>query len=518
MQTSLHTDVLIVGAGPTGLMAANQLSRFAVDFILIDSKSGPTRESRAISVTPRSLEIYQQMGLSDKVLEQGTRINSFSIYSKGRLKAVVNIGEIGKGKSEFSYLFAFEQNKNEELLFQNLQHQGKDVLWETEYVGMSATNARIVAEVVHKGSPISIIARYLVGCDGAGSLIRHQLNFDFKGGTYENRFFVADTKLKWKEGYDKLIIAPGNHNFCGFFPLLGDGSYRVLGTIPDDARDRKEIPFSLIEKVVKEIMNIEMTFEEVNWFSIYKLHHRCVSTFSKGRVFLAGDSAHIHSPAGGQGMNTGLQDAYNLAWKLAFVLKKWAGPGILDTYNEERLPFARWLMKFTDRAFQVMTSDSWWMVQFRNKIMLNIAGSLVGLPWLRPIMFNTLSQIWYSYSGKSLSLQQSNQSLKFKAGDRLPYFLKGNPPRSVYEDFTSASFHLLHLYEPKHDPSVAVNLAALFPFPVKRVDHSIHEGWSQWGVKRELFILVRPDNYIAWVDDYLTEVLVKKRLKIYFQN
>src|SRR5688572_3783112 len=202
----LTTNVLIIGAGPTGLMAANQLNRFGIDFIIIDKKSGPTLESRAIAVTSRSLEIYEQMGLSDEVVEQGQRINSFHFFNQGKERGVVQVGEIGKGYSDFNYMLGFEQSKNEEILSRNLSEHGKNVMWNTEFVSLEKYDQSIQVIAKNNQENISINAKYLIACDGASSPVRHQLKMKFEGGTYENKFFVADTLLKWDLGYDGLIV------------------------------------------------------------------------------------------------------------------------------------------------------------------------------------------------------------------------------------------------------------------------------------------------------------------------
>ena len=500
MPQSFVTDVLIVGAGPTGLMAANQLQRFGIDFMVIDGKAGPTLESRAIAVTARSLEIYQQMGLSDEVVANGTRMNSFHLYTEGKQRAVVKIGEIGKGLSDFSYLLAYEQYKNEKLLYRTLQENGKEVQWETSFEKLIGFENKIICEARQKQEIIQIEARYLIACDGARSPIRHQLNIPFEGGTYENKFYVADTLLKWDLGYDKLIVSPADRNFVGFFPLKEKNAYRVLGTLPDDQRDNEHITFQEIDATIKETIGVPLQFEKVNWFSIYKLHHRCVSTFRKGNVFLAGDAAHIHSPAGGQGMNTGLQDAYNICWKLAFVLKQWAKPAILDTYNEERLPFARWLMKFTDRGFKIMTSDSRWIIFLRKYVALRIAGLFLKAPILKRIAFRTLSQTGLSYEDYSLAMNLSSQKLKFKAGDLLPYMRTGDG-QSINKLFTAPGFHLLHVAPEPFDAIHLKEISSHFPFPTSYVWLPIAPSWKAFGVKKPLLILVRPDNYILFTAD-----------------
>ncbi|MFL5754200.1 MAG: FAD-dependent oxidoreductase, partial [Bacteroidia bacterium] len=221
----METQVLIIGAGPTGLMAANQLMRFGIEFIIVDHKAGPTKESRAIAVTARSLEIYQQLGLVDRVLSQGTQMSSFNIYSGGKRKAEVKIGEIGTGLSEFKYLFAFEQSRNEELLYSNLREHNREVLWKTEFLSLKEHEGHVLTNLKSESADIEIKAQYLIACDGAKSPVRHQLNFNFEGGTYENRFFVADTVLSWGLESDKLILFPSKTNFCGFFPLKGENYY-----------------------------------------------------------------------------------------------------------------------------------------------------------------------------------------------------------------------------------------------------------------------------------------------------
>ncbi|MCB0374794.1 MAG: FAD-dependent monooxygenase [Sinomicrobium sp.] len=512
MAKTLNTQVLIAGAGPTGLMAAVQLMRFGVDFIIIDKKSGPTAESRAIAVTARSLEIYGQAGLARHAIGNGKIITSFNLYTNGKRKAEVKIGEIGKGLSEFSYILAFEQSKNEEMLSDHIIRNGKTVHWEHEFLELTEHKSTIRALVRHKNEILHVTAEYLIGCDGAKSPLRHQLNFSFKGGTYKHKFFVADTLMRWDLGYDKLIITPGEKNFCAFIPLKNNRTYRIIGTLPKRYFDNEDISFCDIEDAVAATIGVPVNFESVNWFSVYKLHHRGVDHFSEGRVFLAGDSAHIHSPAGGQGMNTGLQDAYNLCWKLALVVKKQAKPSLLDTYNEERLPFARWLLRFTDRIFNLMTSGNRFIKLFRKYIALKIAGMGLASGSIRPFIFKTVSQTGYSYKGRHLSKNRSRQQLAFTAGDRLPYF----PDDDIYPLFTAAAFHLLYIGDSPLDAAMHRKIEKLFPFAVMTVEQQLTGKWEKLGVKSTLFMLVRPDNYIAFICDVLDEAEVNSYLKRYF--
>jgi len=514
----MDTQVLIVGAGPTGLMAANQLQRFGIHCIVIDLKSGPTIESRAIVVTARSLEIYQQLGLSKMIVENSIQMNSFNLFSEGKRKAAVSIGEIGKGMTDFPYLLAYEQSENETLLYDNLKKNGKEVQWKTEFVALKEHEKEIVVLAKKDNEIFEIKAEYLIGCDGAKSPTRHQLSFNFHGGTYENKFFVADVIMNWKLPYDNLVIAPSDKNFCGFFPLKGDRYYRVLGSLPRAYFNKENISFEDIEKEVIKTIGIPIDFEKVNWFSIYNLHHRCVDNFSSGRVHLAGDSAHIHSPAGGQGMNTGLQDAYNIAWKLAFVLKKQAKPDLLKTYNEERLPFAQWLMKFTDRMFNLMTSDNWFVAKFRKYVALNLIAKIFTFEKIRPVIFRATSQIWYNYEGKSLSLSTSRQKLFFQAGDRLPFIADGGLTAPFYELFTEPLFHLLYISNDPLKDEINQKVKSEFPFSVKVVAYPLTESWKRLGVTNDLFVLVRPDNYIACLFDSFEGFEAKKYWSRYFYS
>jgi 2-polyprenyl-6-methoxyphenol hydroxylase-like FAD-dependent oxidoreductase len=492
-------------------MAANQLARFNINFLIIDSKAGPTDQSRAIVITARSMEIYQQMGISDAAIEGGRFITDFAIFVKGREKATAHVGEFGKGLTDFSYLLAFEQSKNEKLLVQHLHQQQKEISWNTALADITQHSDHVDVSIKYlkkEGQPIEqLTARFVIGCDGASSQVRHKLNFSFKGGTYEQQFYVADTRLKWQEGFNKLILCPGRKNFCGFFPMAGSNSHRIIGTVPGSLNDRTNLSFADLEQAIKKTVGFPMEIEAMNWFSVYKLHHRSVETFSKGNIFLAGDAAHIHSPAGGQGMNTGLQDAYNLCWKLSLVIKNIAGEKILDSYNEERLPFAKWLLKFTDRFFGVMTSSNLLISGFRNNILPYMLRSAFKRPFVRKTMFRTLSQIQWSYNDCSIAQNLSTQKLTFKSGDRLPYVLINN--QSIYRSLKGSSFHLLKVGGPG---------VSLMPNELIRLLSFDIEAWKPFGVTKPLFILVRPDNYIGLISDQMNDEILTRYLKqhLYF--
>jgi len=505
----VQTQVIIIGAGPTGLMAACQLARFNVDFIIIDTKPAPTHESRAMLVTARSMEIYQQMGVADTVLQQGQMINKFAIYMNGREKAALETANAGNGLTDFPNLQAFEQFKNEELLYEQLKATGRDVLWRTSLVSFEQYEDHVVASLYDKSNPfrkISIKASYLLACDGASSLVRQQLGLNFDGGTYQNKFFVADVQLNWQQPANKLIASLSRVNFCAFFPMYGNNSYRILGTLPESFSGNEDVGFDDLKDVITANVKLPFSVEKLNWFSVYKLHHRCVNRFRVNRCLLLGDAAHIHSPAGGQGMNTGLQDAHNLAWKLSLVLQGVADDKLIDTYHDERYPFAQWLMKFTDKIFAFMTSCNWFIYQMRTYMMPHILRLVLSTKWISKRVFRILSQIWYSYKKSLLSLQFIKQKLKFCAGDRCPYILTeiDGKLQSIYHLLTEPKFHLLCIGSSGYDKHIPDHLTAY----IKVVNLPLNEGWEKSGVKSGLYLLIRPDNYIGLLSDEMSPGLI----------
>lgn len=491
----MKTSVVIVGAGPTGLMLANQLNRFDIDFIILDTKTGPTDQSRALAVSARSMELYQQLGLSELVREQSTEIIGFQIIQNRKVKAEVNLENLGSGLSDFpNFMNAFEQSKNEELLANNLINKGHHILWNHEFVSFEERQSGITITVNNISANVieTIEADYLVSCEGARSLIRHQLNLSFDGGTYENKFFVVDTKINWKLPYNKVILAPTDFQFITFFPLKGDRNMRVIGTLPRSFNDQEEINIEKLEQIIKQTTGIEMDFVHRGWNSIYKLHHRSVQQFSKGRIFLAGDAAHIHSPAGGQGMNTGLQDAHNLAWKLAFVIKNYAPEKLLETYNEERLPIANQLLKSTDGGFTYLAGDQFFIRTVRKLILIPVISKLLKYQKFRTFAFKKISQIDYSYNKQRLSQSLTKQMLNFKAGDRLPYV-----GEEFFNRFSEPTFHLIVI------SNNIRNVTSTFAYPVTVTYLSLDQQWNNLGVNSDLFIMVRPDQHILWISDDL---------------
>ena len=356
----LDTDVVIVGAGPTGLMLANCLRRLGVECVIVDGKSGPTRESRAIVLQARTLELYDQLGLSARVLAEAARAGSIVPgYERRRFRAV-NLRGLAEGITPFPHVYVLEQSRNERLLVESLRAEGGEVRWGHRMVELSTSAEGEVAVVCETRDPaggpaprVTITARYCVGADGASSPVREAAGIPFTGITNEHTFYVADAEGVRGLVAESVNLRFGDTEFLLAFPMAGAGHHRLIGVVR--AAPEEEVAEGPVRRILAEVFGV--TYDRASWFSTYRVHHRVAADFRAGRVFLAGDAAHVHSPVGAQGMNTGLQDAHNLACKLADVIVRGAAEPYLDRYGAERMPVARRLVRTTDTVFGIVTSD-----------------------------------------------------------------------------------------------------------------------------------------------------------------
>lgn len=510
----MQTDVLIVGAGPTGLALADQLSRYGVDFMIVDKREGTTPHSRAIGVQARTLEIYDQIEIANDLIAKGWHADRVRLIGGGEVRGELDLKELGEGMSPFPFLLIVEQGLHEALLYDHLRSTGNDVSWLTEMESFSQTDSSVSATLIRDGIRSDISARYLVGCDGAHSSVRHGLGLKFEGSTFERLFYVADVDIDWEFSHDALHVNLGDDTLTAFFPMLGDRRWRIVGTFPEGHdKETPDIAFEEIEQQVTADTSLEFDITKVHWSSVYKVHSRAVEKFSAGRCFLAGDSAHIHTPAGAQGMNTGIQDGYNLAWKLAEVIKHGGPVSLLETYNEERLPNAKRLLQTTDRFFDFAASDEWFISFVRKNVFPYVANLALHLDAVKRVVFPMVSQIGINYRASSLS--RTDGSFSVKAGDRMPWYQTGG--RSIYDDLHTPSFHLLIFSDEATD--------------ALQLPDDTRQGWQghidshfysldqpareAFGCDRPFFVILRPDNYIGLISDNFSTEPIKQYLAMF---
>ena len=520
--SSTDVDVLVVGAGPTGLMLANQLGRRCVRTMIIDRHAGPARETRALGVQARTLEIYSKLGIADQALALGKVGTGANLWAEGRWMAHVPLSDAGEDVTPYPYILILGQDDNERIMGERLRDFGVSVRWNTELIGFEQLGDHVATTLrLPDGTTSHVTAAWVAGCDGARSFVRENCGITFPGAPYEHVFFVADTETTGNMIADQVNVYLWRDGFHLFFPMRGKDHWRIVGILPSELRNRKDVGFDALVPALRHEAGDALAFRHCSWFSTYRIHHRAASRFRDRRCFLLGDAAHIHSPVGAQGMNTGLQDAYNLAWKLTLVIRDRADPTLLGSYERERMPVAQRLLDTTDRGFRLVVSDSWLAGLFRTRVLARLAAFALSRTRVQRFAFRTVSQTGIHY--RSGPLSESLPGLPDgapSAGDRFPWLrvklTDDGPVTDLFTALDDLHFQLLVIGQP-----------APVDWPLQAPSDSvlIHAIPADWGNDAELrraripvpsFYLLRPDGHVGlsgvhWdaraVDRYLSERL-----------
>ena len=487
------TNVLIVGAGPTGLVLALWLARVGIRVRIVDKTAEAGTTSRALAVQARTLEFYQQMGLADAMVAAGRKTIAANMWVTGKRVAHVVLGEMGAGLSPYPYALVYPQDEHERFLIERLGEAGVAVERQTELMRFEETVDGVVGHLRRAdGTEESCRAAYIAGCDGARSTLREALGIGFPGGTYEHMFYVADVEASGETINGELHVALDRMDFLVVFSLKGDGRARLIGTVREEEiqQHREDMSWEDVSKRVLEWTRIDV--KKVNWFSTYRVHHRVANHFRQGRVFLLGDAAHIHSPVGGQGMNTGIGDAVNLAWKLAAVIEGRAQASILDSYEQERIGFARQLVATTDQAFKGVTSSGAVARLIRLHIVPVLVPFLFAFKAARRFMFRRVSQTEINYEGSSLSVGWTET---VEGGDRLPWVEHANSSGDNFAPLRSLDWQV-HVYGEAAKEMRALCEARGLPLHV----FPWRSEMRRTGLWQNAAYLVRPDGYVGLAD------------------
>ena len=498
----MDCDVLIIGAGPTGLMLANQLARRGVRTLIIDRHAGPARETRALGVQARTLEIYAKLGVVDRALALGKRGDGANMWAEGRRMARVPLADAGARLTPYPYILVLGQDDNEKILGERLHDFGLSVQWNTELLALTQTPERAVATLKRPdGSLREIEAAWVGGCDGARSAVREQSGIGFPGAPYEHVFFVADVEATGSMVPDEVNVYLWKDGFHLLFPMRGQDHWRIVGILPPALRGKEDVRFDDVIPSLREEAGAGLAFKECSWFSTYRIHHRSASHFREGRAFVLGDAAHIHSPVGAQGMNTGLQDAYNLGWKLALVAGGRASAALLDSYEAERIPVARRLLNTTDRAFRLVVSDHWLAGLLRTQVLARMAAFAMRREAVQRLAFRVVSQTGIAYRDSPLS--EALDGLPGdapQAGDRFPWLrLKltpGGATVDLFRTFHDTSLHLIAIGQPPLQDG-ATALGELLAVHVVPEDPENDAQLARAKIPTPSFYLLRPDGHVG---------------------
>jgi 2-polyprenyl-6-methoxyphenol hydroxylase-like FAD-dependent oxidoreductase len=415
-------EVLVVGAGPTGLSLALQLVRFGVHVRIIDRGADRVHESRALAIQPRTLEVLAGSGVTDELVERGNKNVRLRIHAPGR-ETGVPLFDLGMPDTAYPYLLFLSQAETERILDEHLATAGITVERGVELVDLTDGTDTAVATLRHADrSDEPVAARYVVGCDGAHSTVRRLAGIGFAGGSYPQTFVLADVEADGVQPGAAHAYLSGS-GMLFFFPLLHPATWRILAMRPPTDPTPPDAPVALdeVQALTDTYTGGAVKVRDPVWMTNFRLQHRAATRYRAGRVFLAGDAAHIHSPAGAQGMNTGIQDAVNLAWKLAHALHGVADAALLDSYHTERAPVGRMVLRFTDRAFTVATSTNPIVRTLRTRLAPRLIPLVLKPRAPRAYAFRVLAQLAIRYRHSLLSLDGPDAPRHGpKAGDRLP--------------------------------------------------------------------------------------------------
>jgi 2-polyprenyl-6-methoxyphenol hydroxylase-like FAD-dependent oxidoreductase len=543
-------DVLIVGAGPSGLMMASELALYGVGVEIIDECQGPTNLSKALAIQARTLEILDQVADVTQFFDEGLPLKNVCLMSGSEELAQVSFDDI---ESPFPLVLSIEQSKTEKILIKHAESLGVKIQRKTKLLKFKDEGGFVTAVVknLDHEDERTINARYVIGCDGAHSTIRKQLNMPFEGELFSEIFSLADVSVEWPYPHEKMRIFLGEDQVMAAIPMKGEHRYRlvfqlkrcqdVFKTLLQEAPSLigpEKIPPPSIQEV-QEILDLHTSgmakAQNPVWMSNFHINSRLAAHYRKNHLFLVGDAAHIHSPVGGQGMNTGIQDAFNLAWKLAYVLRDKAPVCLLDSYETERHAIGKTLLDATERASKIVSLKNYLLIKLRNKVISFLARK-TNLP---KEIANRISQTKIYYQKSKIITVKGSVEATPKTGSRAPNIslnidgkemslqrLRKNPKNYAilifFRDyvFEKIKNEIQEIEKKTAHAEINVilisNTAFSFernsPWTSKAVDPS-GTAFKAYGIQDRGVYVIRPDGYICLKSSEIDEKFISDFLK-----
>lgn len=498
---STTTDVLIVGAGPVGLTAAAILRQHDVDVVVIERDDGPISQSRATWIHPRTLELWASVGMTAQAKAEGVVVDAIDMRTAGRLRA--RLPYDGTGRTAHPHGVQLEQCRTQRLLLSAAQRLGAKVSWATELAELTQLDDAVHA-VTTDGRTLH--AQFVVGADGGSSAVRKRLDIPLSGGTYDSAFFLADIVAATELSHDHAHLNFTGRTTVALLPLPGGGRFRAIGNIVDQSAEGGDGGYGRrpdTDEVIGRLRANELpvAVSEVGWSTTYRSHYRVADAYVRGRVAIAGDAAHLHSPAGGLGLNTGVADAANLAWKIASCLGG-APIDLLNSYEDERRAVAQQVVSTSDRLFNLQANPGAGYAFMRREVLPRIAARLVRTQMGRRLAFTQLSGVDVSYAKTGIALGGGKLG-NLRAGDRLPdHAVDGE--RSAHQLLRPATNTLITFGSDADGASWPAAACSVGRWSRIDVSSKSEFGQSAGGSGA---VWVRPDSHIGWAGRHPDELL-----------
>jgi 2-polyprenyl-6-methoxyphenol hydroxylase-like FAD-dependent oxidoreductase len=523
--TDKPLDVLVIGAGPVGLFCANELTRHGLRCRIIEKKTNLSEHSKALGIHIRTMDVMADCDFLDEMFAQGLKINQVCFKSKG--KELVRASFEGV-KAKWRFILDLPQNETEAILYKGLAEKGIPVEWQTELIDLRQDKESVHATLKAGERVEEIKASWLIACDGAHSTVRHLSQLDFVGAPYKQQWWLADLTIDWHLPPDSMYAYLHADGPLACFPITAS-RYRLVMTTP--LNQDKTPTIEDITAVFNQRSSDKAQLSNPIWLTKFNLHHRQIQQYRRNRIFLAGDAAHIHSPIGGQGLNTGLQDIYNLVWKLALVEKGLAKETILDSYHAERYAVGASVLKKTDVMTRMILLKNPFLIFLRNMFM----SFIMSFAAIRKKLATNIAGLDISYAGSPIVVQSGSN---FKAG----YFLTDFHLRDVHHQkrmlsqITKGTAHHLFLFEGLESSNIQPLIViaqyiqkhykkVIIPHLVLRSEIKVESTLSMWfdenniihqqyHIKKATLLFIRPDKYIGFVQSPAD----LEKLKGYLQN
>lgn len=424
--------ILVVGCGPTGLTVAGVLKNNGVDVTLIDKYPGVLEATKAAAIHARTLEVLDTLGIAERIVSEGQKVEYLNLRTHYEDRLVIRFDELAG--TRYPFMIDLPQYRTEEILIDRLKEMGVAFRRSVELTELRQEGDAVHVALQPKdpdshdpvGDPENHVFDYVVGCDGVHSTVRSKIGMEFAGETYADPWCLTDAKVVWPIPRNEMTFSSDHTGICGMFPLPEPGHFRVVYTqwFDDDGKPIPPDRENMLRAMARTGLNPEVG--EIGKFWTFDLDHRQVERYRIANVFLVGDAGHVHTPFGGQGMNLGICDAQNLAWKLAAVVKGEAGPALLDSYNTERHPIAKEVIYLTNLGASAMLVRKGLKATLRDWSfdLLNVPAPL------KQHIADRLSQLAHSYR------HQAPFSGKIGTGDRLP--------DDLFHDGYTSHKHRLH--------------------------------------------------------------------------